>query len=74
MARQIPLLLDEVRMRRVWAMLASYARSMLAAALAVGMTSDWSLDSMSKAAIAAIVPPLIRWINPNDPAFGRQAH
>lgn len=53
------------------AILASYSRSVLGAASALylaGLTDPldllWSL-------VAAILPVLIRYINPNDPAFGR---
>jgi hypothetical protein len=55
----------------VKALLASYARSVLAAASALflaGVTDPldllWSL-------LAALLPVAIRYVNPNDPAFGR---
>jgi hypothetical protein len=53
------------------ALVASYARSVLSAASALylaGVTDPldllWSL-------VAAVLPVGIRYINPNDPAFGR---
>lgn len=53
------------------ALVASYARSVLSAASALylaGVTDPldllWSL-------VAAVLPVAIRYINPNDPAFGR---
>jgi len=55
------------------AMLASYLRSMLAAVLAVVATGNYELDDLVKAALAAILPPLIRWANSKDPAFGRDS-
>ena len=55
------------------AMLASYGRSVLAAVLAVVATGNYALDDLGKAALAAALPPLLRWANKNDPAFGRGA-
>jgi hypothetical protein len=53
------------------AALLSYARSVLGAVLAVISTGNYTPDDLLKAAIAAILPPLIRWANPKDAAFGR---
>ena len=53
------------------ALLASYVRSAIGAALAVYMTGNMNPADMGKAAIAALVPPLMRWLNPSDGAFGR---
>ena len=53
------------------AMIASYARSALAAVLAVAMTGNTNPDDLAKAALAALLPPLLRWANSSDPAFGR---
>ena len=53
------------------AALASYLRSVLAAVLAVFATGNYAPEDIGKAALAAILPPLIRWANPKDPAFGR---
>lgn len=55
------------------AMLASYLRSMLAAVLAVIATGNYEPDDLLKAALAAILPPLMRWANSKDPAFGRDS-
>lgn len=53
------------------AILASYGRSVLAAVLAVVSTGNYSPEDLLKAALAAALPPIIRWLNPKDPAFGR---
>ncbi len=55
------------------AALASYLRSVLAAILAVAATGNYAPDDIGKAAVAAILPPLMRWANPKDGAFGRGA-
>jgi predicted ATPase len=55
-------------------MLLSYARSVLAAVVAVVATGNTAPDDLVKAALAAALPPIIRWINPNDPAFGRGSY
>ena len=55
------------------AALASYLRSVLAAVLAVASTGNYAPEDIGKAAVAAILPPLIRWANPKDTAFGRGA-
>lgn len=52
-------------------MLASYARSCVAAGLAVYMTGNTNPKDIGAAALAAIVPVILRWLNPSDPAFGR---
>ena len=53
------------------AALASYGRSVLAAVAAVVATGNYAADDLVKAALAAALPPIIRWANPNDSAFGR---
>lgn len=58
---------------------ASYARSFLAACLAQFIAlgpaafdlNEEGAKSILAAGLAAILPPLLRWLNPNDPAFGR---
>ena len=55
------------------AALASYLRSVLAAVLAVAATGNYAPEDIGKAAVAAVLPPLIRWANPKDTAFGRGA-
>jgi len=53
--------------------LESYARHVLGAVLAVTATGNYQPDDLGKAALAAALPPLLRWANKNDPAFGRGA-
>ena len=53
------------------AMLASYGRSMLAAVVALAVTGSADPADFVKAAAAALVPVLIRYVNPKDLAFGR---
>jgi hypothetical protein len=51
--------------------LLSYTRSVVAAVLAVASTGNYMPEDLLKAAVAAALPPIIRWVNPNDSAFGR---
>jgi hypothetical protein len=53
------------------AMLASYARSLVGALIAVYSTGTTDPQDFAKGAIAAIIPPLMRWANKKDEAFGR---
>jgi len=53
------------------ALLASYGRSVVGAVIAVYMTGATNTTDYLKAAIAALIPPVMRWVNPNDTAFGR---
>lgn len=53
------------------AALTSYARSVVAAVIAVASTGNYAADDLGKAALAALLPPLMRWANPKDAAFGR---
>ena len=54
------------------AMLASYARSFIAASLAVYMAGVTDPKAILSAGIAAVVPVLMRWLNPNDQVYGRK--
>ena len=53
------------------AMLASYARSVIAAVAAVASTGNTDPEDLGKAAVAALLPVVMRWANPKDPAYGR---
>ena len=49
---------------------ASWARSFMAAAIAVYMTGETDPKTIGMAGVAAILPVVLRWLNPNDAAFG----
>lgn len=53
------------------AALASYLRSVIGAVAAVLATGATDPEDILKAVIAALLPPIIRWANPKDAAFGR---
>jgi len=52
-------------------MFASYLRSAVAAVAAVVSTGNYAVEDIAKAAVAALLPPVLRWLNPKDAAFGR---
>jgi hypothetical protein len=52
-------------------MMLSYLRSAIAAVVAVASTLDFTFNDLAKAFVAALIPPVLRWLNPNDVAFGR---
>jgi hypothetical protein len=58
---------------KLQAMLASYARSFLAAAIAVYGTGETGWKALLAAGLSAVVPVAIRALNPKDPAFGKIA-
>jgi len=53
------------------AMLASYGRSVLGAALALYMSGVTDPKTLAYSLLAAIAPVGLRALNPNDKAFGR---
>lgn len=53
------------------AMLASYGRSVLGAALALYMSGVTDPKTLAYSLLAAIAPVALRALNPNDKAFGR---
>jgi len=57
-------------MNQAKAMLASWARSSVAGALAVYMTGNTNPKDLAMGLIAGLVPVLARWCNPNDKVFG----
>ena len=48
------------------AMLASWARSSVAGALAVYMTGNTNVKDLAMGLVAGLVPMLARWANPKD--------
>lgn len=57
-------------MTQAKALAASWARSFMAAALAVYMTGNQDPKAIAGAGIAAVLPVILRWLNPKDTAFG----
>lgn len=49
----------------------SYARAAVGAGLAVYAAGVRDVRGILSAAGAAVVPPLLRWVNKSDEAFGR---
>lgn len=58
---------------KVKALLASYARSVLSAAVALYLSGVTDPTKLLMALVAGLLPVAIRYINPKDPAFGRVA-
>ena len=58
-------------MKQAKLLLASWGRSFLAAALAVYLAGVTNPLAILNAGIVAILPVLIRWLNPADSSFGR---
>ena len=59
-------------MDQVKAIAASWARSFLAAGIATYLAVGWDAAAIVKAALAASLPVILRYLNPNDSAFGRR--
>lgn len=55
------------------AVICSYVRAAVAAGLAVYMAGGRDVRAILSAGVSAVVPPLLRWLNKNDTAFGRGA-
>jgi len=51
--------------------LSSWARSFVSASLAVYMAGNTDVKAILGAGVAAVLPVIIRWLNPNDHAFGK---
>ena len=49
---------------------ASWARSFMAAAVALYMAGETDPKKLGMAGVAAVLPVILRWLNPNDAAFG----
>ena len=57
-------------MNQFKAIAASWARSFMAASIAVYMSGNTDLKAIASAGLAAVLPVILRWLNPNDTAFG----
>ena len=59
-------------MESLKALLASWARSFAAASLAVYLAGVTDPKAILTAGAAAVLPVVMRWLNPKDSAFGLQ--
>ena len=57
-------------MEQAKAIAASWARSFLAAALAVYMAGESDPKTIGMAGLAAVLPVILRFLNPQDASFG----
>ena len=49
---------------------ASWARSFMAATVALYMAGETDPKKLGMAGVAAVLPVILRWLNPKDAAFG----
>ena len=56
-------------MTQAKALAASWARSFMAASLAVYMSGNQDPKAIAGAGLAAVLPVILRWLNPKDSAF-----
>jgi len=59
-------------MDQIKLMAASWARSFLAASIAVYMAGVTDIKTIAGAGLAAVLPVVLRYLNPKDTAFGSQ--
>ena len=57
-------------MDKTKALIASWARSFMAAALALYMAGVTDPKTLAMGGVAAIAPVVLRWLNPQDKSFG----
>ena len=57
-------------MNQIKALAASWARSFLAASIAVYMAGITDPKAIAGAGLAAVLPVILRYLNPKDSAFG----
>jgi hypothetical protein len=57
-------------MKEMKSLAASWARSFLAAGIAVYMAGINDPKAIAGAGLAAVLPVVLRYLNPNDSAFG----
>lgn len=57
-------------MDKAKALIASWARSFMAAALALYMAGVTDPKTLAMAGVAAVAPVILRWLNPKDNSFG----
>jgi hypothetical protein len=54
-------------------MAASWARVFVTAVLVTWSAGETDWKAILRAAALAVIPPVLRWLNPNDPGYGRTA-
>jgi hypothetical protein len=57
-------------MNKAKALAASWARSFMAAALALYLAGVQDPKTLAMGGVAAIAPVILRWLNPSDKSFG----
>lgn len=57
-------------MKEMKSLAASWARSFLAATLALYMAGESDPKTLLMAGLAAVAPVVLRWLNPSDTGFG----
>lgn len=57
-------------MKDIKALAASWGRSFLAASLTLALAGETDIKKLALAGLAAVAPVILRWLNPNDKAFG----
>ena len=57
-------------MKQIQALAASWLRSFLAASLAVYMAGVTDPKTIAMAGLAAVLPVILRFLNPSDASFG----
>jgi hypothetical protein len=59
-------------MKEAKALAASWGRSFIAASLTLYMAGETDPKTLGLAGLSAVVPVVLRWLNPSDKAFGRK--
>lgn len=57
-------------MEQTKALIASWARSFMAASLALYLAGVTDVKTLAMGGVAAVAPVILRWLNPNDSSFG----
>ena len=60
-------------MKNLKPILASWGRSFLAASVACYLAGVTDPAALLNAGVAAVLPVLLRWLNPSDTAYGRSS-
>jgi hypothetical protein len=58
-------------MKNLKPMLASWGRSFVAASVACYLAGVTDPTALLNSGLAAVLPVILRWLNPNDLAFGK---